>query len=239
MSYILDALKKSETDRQRSHAAGIADIPSRAPRAGTPAWVWLLSGLLLINAAAVAYLLLGKDGDPSPRAAVTVTTDTLETPGNAAIRAATGGNPPGSRPDAPAPAATPTATGPDANGQTPADVLPTARSPASPLPSAATPAADTSPSDTTRVSRTEALPASDDTTEATFMELRANGSIQTPDLHLDIHVYSETPTERFVFINMSKYREKERLAEGPVIREIIPNGVVLEQGRHRFLLPRE
>ena len=42
------------------------------------------------------------------------------------------------------------------------------------------------------------------------MELRANGVLQLPDLHLDIHVYSEKPVDRFVFINMNKYREPAR-----------------------------
>jgi general secretion pathway protein B len=77
----------------------------------------------------------------------------------------------------------------------------------------------------------EALPTAD--------ELRANGSIQLGNLHLDIHVYSEKPADRFVFINMVRHREKSRLAEGPVVQEITPEGVILDYGGTRFLLPRE
>ena len=70
-------------------------------------------------------------------------------------------------------------------------------------------------------------------------ELRANGMVQMPSLHLDIHVYSTKPAERFVFINMVRHREKSRLAEGPVVQEITPEGVILDYSGTRFLLPRE
>jgi general secretion pathway protein B len=74
---------------------------------------------------------------------------------------------------------------------------------------------------------------------ATFDELRANGTVLLPDLHLDIHVYSENPADRFVFVNMTKYRERAKLTEGPVVKEITPEGVVLEHLGNSFLLPRE
>ena len=73
----------------------------------------------------------------------------------------------------------------------------------------------------------------------TIYELRANGSITLPDLHLDIHVFSEVPEDRFVFINMSKQREKSHLAEGPTVDEITPDGVVLDYRGTTFLLPRD
>ncbi len=59
------------------------------------------------------------------------------------------------------------------------------------------------------------------------------------DLHLDIHVFSEVPADRFVFINMNKHREGSATAEGPVVREIRSDGVVLEHQGRVFLLPRE
>jgi general secretion pathway protein B len=74
---------------------------------------------------------------------------------------------------------------------------------------------------------------------ATFNDLRAQGVLQLPDMHLDIHVYSGQPEDRFVFVNMSKYKEQAALAEGPVIREITPDGVVLDYYGTAFLLPRE
>jgi hypothetical protein len=38
---------------------------------------------------------------------------------------------------------------------------------------------------------------------------------------------------------MSKYKERATLDEGPVVREITPDGVVLEHLGMKFLLPRE
>ena len=71
------------------------------------------------------------------------------------------------------------------------------------------------------------------------MELRASGALQLPDLHLDIHVYSQNPADRFVFINMSKYREQSRLTEGPLVKEIRSDGVLLEHRDREFILYRE
>lgn len=42
-----------------------------------------------------------------------------------------------------------------------------------------------------------------------------------------------------MFINMSRYGEQATLAEGPKVREITPEGVILEHMGTRFLLPRE
>jgi general secretion pathway protein B len=74
---------------------------------------------------------------------------------------------------------------------------------------------------------------------ATINELRADGTLQLPELHLDIHVFNEKPAERFVFINMGKYKEGDALNEGPIVREIRTDGVVLEHGSMRFLMPRQ
>ena len=60
-----------------------------------------------------------------------------------------------------------------------------------------------------------------------------------PELHVDIHVYSESPGDRFVFINMSKHNEGSRLSEGPLVEEITPEGVVLSMNGTTFLLPRD
>jgi hypothetical protein len=45
--------------------------------------------------------------------------------------------------------------------------------------------------------------------------------------------------DRFVFINMNKHREGARIEAGPVIKEITPDGVILQHQGQTFLLPRE
>jgi general secretion pathway protein B len=69
--------------------------------------------------------------------------------------------------------------------------------------------------------------------------MRVNGNINIPNLHLDIHVFSEMPTDRFVFINMTKLREGSRMSEGPAVLEITPDGVILRHLGKTFLMPRE
>jgi general secretion pathway protein B len=73
----------------------------------------------------------------------------------------------------------------------------------------------------------------------TIHELQANGTLELPEMHVDIHVYSENPEDRFVFINMAKFKEGAQLAEGPVVEEITPDGVVLSHNGTSFLLPRD
>ncbi len=85
----------------------------------------------------------------------------------------------------------------------------------------------------------ESSPAVERSYIRTIDELRLEGVLQVGDLHVDIHVYAEEPAERFVFINMNKYTEGTQLAEGPVVKEIRDDGVILEHQGMVFLLPRE
>ena len=73
----------------------------------------------------------------------------------------------------------------------------------------------------------------------TYQEVQARGLVDTAPLHVDIHVYSEIPDDRFVFVNMAKQTEGSRLREGPLVEEIVPEGVILEMNGTRFLLPRD
>lgn len=49
-----------------------------------------------------------------------------------------------------------------------------------------------------------------------------------PALSVQVHVYDPNPLRRFVLINGKKYRETDTLVEGPKVLEIVPEGVVLE-----------
>jgi general secretion pathway protein B len=72
----------------------------------------------------------------------------------------------------------------------------------------------------------------------TLNSLAASGT-SLPDLHLDIHVFSDKAPERFVFVNMKKYVEGQTLSEGPSVERITPEGVILNSQGLRFLLPRQ
>jgi general secretion pathway protein B len=57
-------------------------------------------------------------------------------------------------------------------------------------------------------------------------------------LSLDVHVYAEQPAQRFVLINMNRYREGDRLKEGAVLERITPQGVVLSYQGEQFRYDR-
>ncbi len=208
MSFILDALKKSETERQQQASAEFSNVPAGDHRPRAPRWLWLLGGLLAINLVVLLGLLLRADDAPSV-AAVT------QPPAASGPRPGT-------------PDVDPVASFTEQIEEIRRNAPPRLEVPEpTPNPSAE-PAASTSAQP---VSRAAALP--------TFYEVVADGTVTLPDLHLDIHVYSDTPDDRFVFINMSKQRENSRLSEGPTVEEITPEGVVLEYRGTTFLLPRD
>jgi general secretion pathway protein B len=60
MSFILDALKKSETDRQRQNGPALFEVRVAPPRNGLPLWAIGLGVLLAVNLVIVAWVLLRK-----------------------------------------------------------------------------------------------------------------------------------------------------------------------------------
>ena len=203
MSFILDALKKSETDRQQQGSAEFAGVPTSPAKPSVPRWLWVLGILLAINVAVLVGLLLRPDAVTTPAA---VPAAEIAAPSSfeeqvAAAQLNAPGQQTGNAVDEPEVATAPLVK-PVLISQDPSAV----------------PAADLYP---------------------TIQEVRASGSSNLPDLHLDIHVYSTAPKDRFVFINMVKLREGSELTEGPQVAEITPDGVVLEHHGQLFLLPRD
>jgi general secretion pathway protein B len=50
-------------------------------------------------------------------------------------------------------------------------------------------------------------------------------------LQINVHSYSENPDDRMVFINMKRFRSGDRIGEnGPVLKEITPEGAVIDYG---------
>lgn len=72
----------------------------------------------------------------------------------------------------------------------------------------------------------------------TLAELQLDQRIQLSPLHVDVHVFNENPQRRFVLINAAKYKEGERLKEGPLLEEIRSDGLVMYYRGQRFLVPR-
>jgi general secretion pathway protein B len=234
VSFILDALRKSEHERQRSTVPGLSHVPLATPRHALPGWAIVVMGILAGTVLALGGAwwqsqrsLPAPPAGPPPLAA----TATLPTPAvSAATTTAAAAPPPvaaGVVAAAPIPQATPPSAPAAATLQSPAPALAAAvEQKRESLASAAT-AGLASP----RVTPSgPTLPSA--------AALNAQG-IGVPPLTLELHAYSNSPSERFVFINGRKYREGERLAEGPEVVAIEPDGVVLSQQGQRFMLAPE
>ena len=68
MSFILDALKKSETDRQQQGSAEFTGVPTSPGAASVPRWYWVVGILLTINIAVLIGFLLKPDTAATPSA---------------------------------------------------------------------------------------------------------------------------------------------------------------------------
>jgi general secretion pathway protein B len=85
MSFILDALKKAESERNRHIAPVLMDARLAPPRRGLPAWGWALGAVLLVNLGVLTWLLLRSPPEqPAPTAAVAADTAGASAPPTAA-----------------------------------------------------------------------------------------------------------------------------------------------------------
>lgn len=269
MSFILDALRKSEHERQRQTGPALVETPVAAPKPKSNTWAVAAIALLVVNLVAIGVLLLIKSRDepaaaapqPAASAAPVATSTTAGTGGGApaqapAAQASITQTLPQPAPAAPPPMLRPAAEPTDASAGNPleremASGVPgmeseAARAAATPPPGPAAvqstrrgsvvyqelPEAGPMPGNQAAPpsggsSSTNALPTAD--------ELMGRG---LPEMQLELHFYATRPAERFVFINGRRYREGDTTAEGVTIVEIVPEGVVMNQGGNRFLLPR-
>lgn len=215
MSFILDALKKSEADRQGKASPGIADVPTAVSPSGAPRWMWIVVALLGINLLVLMVVLL-RPADVAPTIPAMTPEESPARIADARPEPAIESAPREEPADEREPVATETAT-----------VDSAAR-----IEAVVEPVVDSEPPP-------PVMEEPEPETLLTFNDLRASGSVSLPDLHVDLHVYSDNPGERFVFINMNQYRENATLSEGPRVRRITSEGVILEYVGTTFLLPRE
>src|SRR6202007_3064985 len=68
MSFILDALKKSESDRQRQSGPALFEVKLAPPRTGPPSWAIAVGARLLVNLGVVMWMLLRHSTTRSPEA---------------------------------------------------------------------------------------------------------------------------------------------------------------------------
>ena len=59
-----------------------------------------------------------------------------------------------------------------------------------------------------------------------------------PEMKVNVYAYSVDPKERFVIVNMDKYRAGQRIADGPVLQEITADSMILKFSGKKFRLKR-
>ena len=217
MSFILDALRKSELERQRQSGPSIAELPIARDDRRMPWALLAIGALLAVNAGGLLFFILRPD---KPVVAAVGTT-------TAPIAAA---------PIATAPAAAPLpAELPPATESTPADE---GASIAPGMPEASSPPPAPDPTLLPEPSVTYA-PAPPSGNPPSIDELPAQATAGLPELSVDLHIYTDDPAKRAVFINGRRYQRGAVLAEGPTVEEITRDGVVLSYHGQRFQLPRQ
>lgn len=239
MSFILDALKKSEDDRLGQSGPNLAYAHSAARREAIPRWVLVLSALLLVNLAGLVAVMIWKSDTPRDDTQLAVQPVIQEEPARQ--------EPVGFRasPDYPSPAIQqPAAQAVQADR----DEVRSLASEAGPSSTRSATGSATPPVAQTRETPPETTPQSESQTAAqearaamvpTLNELLGQGRLMNlPAMKVDLHVYAARREDRFVFINLAKYREGQRLTEGPLVEEITNDGVILQYQGERFLIPR-
>ncbi|RZL38064.1 MAG: hypothetical protein EOP35_06775 [Rubrivivax sp.] len=230
MSYILDALRRAEADRERERGQ-VPGLHTQAPGgreaapvAGQRRWLpWAGAGLLLL-----AGVSVGSWWASGQREAVSPASPPLPPPAQAASTApapASVASAPVAMPAVPsAPMPQPTASGSPYLPPVPPPVAVAA----TPAPAAATPPAAAAvpvpaPAPEARIPRLAELP------ESTRREL--------PRLVISGSVYSDDPASRFVIVNGEVVREGARLGADLVLEQIGTREIVLRFKGQRFRQP--
>ena len=230
MSYILDALRKADAERERGTVPGIhaqpmfagasPPAPAREPRP----WLWAL--VAAVGVALVAALLWALIGREAPRGAVAPAVAVASTPAAAPALAA------------PALAGAPSAA---------ALALPTAAlaptpAPRKPRPVAAAPrhAGDTAaslanPKATLRAAA-PATAAAPESRVYTMNELPADIRRQLPAVAIGGSRYSPSKADRLLIVNGQVVHEGDAIAPGLVLEQIKLKAAVLEYKGYRYAI---
>jgi general secretion pathway protein B len=207
MSYILDALRRADSERERGSVPTLHTQPALADLADEAAatarsrrWIWgtAATGLLLLGAAALLWLLR-ENSPPNPAPPIPVAEKPLSPQPAAAVRM------PPQRLPAPEPAA-----------------IAVPRAPA-PVPTPA-PQAKAQPAEPAAAER--AVPRLSELPEGLRREL--------PALVTSGAMYSETPANRMLIINGQVFHEGDQVAAQLVLEQISLRGAVLSFKGQRF-----
>ena len=242
MSLILEALRKSEAERRRAQAPDLFAEPQLALPRPHPTWPrWTKSALASVALIVLLVLIRVMWPQATPVAstqapqAVTVPKQvpasteprkpatTQETVAAAALRQRIQQSP------APAPASAPPRTEPTTPAIPPAAAItPAFEQPRMPQEPVAAAAAQPAPAP---VSVPPVYEAADDTTR--LSDLGAEERKQLPTLKLSMHMWNDTPAQRFVILDGQRLGEGDRIGSA-VVEQITRDGAILDWNGRRL-----
>jgi general secretion pathway protein B len=266
MSFILDALKKSENDRQRQSGPALFEVRVPPPRSKLPLLAIIIVSLLVVNLGVVGWIMLRKPA----AAAVPATPAAAATPPAVTPPPYTAQPPPVVPPQG-------YAQYPQAGTQQPNVPPPQGYNGASPSngygPSGANNGYPPPPNSYSRVQEPnltdqgaglpqdsqqeqynpdDYAPARDTPPPGTGAGRVTLGTVsglptyeeaatQTtiPPLHMDLHSYAADPTKRFVLINMRRLYEGQALPEGPKVESINNDSAIMSYNGTKFVLNKD
>lgn len=231
MSLILEALRKSEAERRRGDAPGLAmELPPVPPqrRRGIPVAAWIAAAVLAV---AVAVVLLWPDASVDPAPTIGTEEVAADAPPSAPVAASPPAEPahfpPVDRIPPPAPsresiADVPLAPPPMATRAAEEAGQTAAASPPAPAAKAPAPAPAPAP-DQAGPARLQPAAA----TPLRIASLPAGQRQRLPDMKLSMHMWNEDPARRFAVIDGQRRVEGDRLGEA-TITAIDRDGVLLD-----------
>lgn len=247
MSYIYDALKRAEEERQSG--------PVTVRAVGRPAffaararwWIWALLGALGVNAALLATLVEinrapsssatgGRSESTIGAVVVPPRSDDATSatkPASPIERAAPVTTPIAPRIETRSPAARPSAP---AERERPRETPPAATAPARPAPRAESTMTTEGPASAIERGTSTERAAPPVASSAPTGAPSPTASDPRAKLALQVLVYSDIPSQRMVFIDGRRYREGDTIDADTVLERITPEGAVLNRGGQRFVL---
>jgi general secretion pathway protein B len=220
MSFILDALKKSETERQRADTPALYEMKMAPARRGVAVWLIVLAALLVINVVVLSVVLLRGTHGAAPQ----IDANSPVTPAPAAIPPPLAAPPsPTQMSAAPAPVTQTADAGTGAAAAAADDDTPAAEPPRA-LPGA------TGQNGVSRGSGADTVDI------PTYEQAASVPGADLPQLKLDLHAYASAPSDRFVFLNMLNLKEGQTSPAGVRVESITPDGAILSWRGTKFFL---
>lgn len=240
MSYILDALRKSEQERRQADPSVLGSIAADTVALPRPSFTpFLVAGASLLVALAVAIFWAYRDNRPT--ASTATITSSAPTRGTTTTEPPVLAEPAARVPDAServAPELKRSPFAPPQEDGTVRDLANEARVDSPPKPAALEPA----PAPIVPAPPVIARAASPPTFAADpikfLFAMPPEFQRALPELTVNIHIYAPHDADRILYINNRQYQAGDRVRDDIVLEEIVPDGAVMNYRGQRFKLPR-